>query len=61
MPGGGAMFLTIARTKLGDENRWPEIYLLNPSFETTNLIPGGTVLRMPGDAKLDPADIPVSQ
>ena len=60
VPGGGAMFLTIARTKLGDENRWPEIYQLNPSFEPINLIPGGTVLRMPGDAKLDPADVPVS-
>jgi hypothetical protein len=61
VPGGGAMFLTIARTKLGDENRWPEIYRLNPSFEPTNLVPGGTVLRIPGDAKLDPADIPVAQ
>ena len=61
VPGGGAMFLTIARSKLGDENRWPEIYRLNPSFEPTNLVPGGTVLRMPGDAKIDPADVPAAQ
>ena len=56
------MFLTIARARLGDENRWPEIYQLNPGFDPpTNLIPGGAVLRMPGDAKIDPADVPAGQ
>jgi hypothetical protein len=56
--GGGAMFLTIARSTLGNDERWPEIYRLNPSFDPTKFIPGGTVLRMPGDAKIDPADAP---
>ncbi len=59
--GGGAMFLTIARSTLGDDNRWPEIYRLNPSFDPKDPVPGGTVLRMPGDAKIDPADVPAGQ
>ncbi len=60
--GSGEMFLTIARTRLGDENRWPEIYQLNPAFDPpTNLIPGGSILRMPGDAKIDPMDVPSGQ
>lgn len=56
--GSGEMFLTIARNTLGNEERWPEIYLLNKGFETTKFIPGGTILRLPGDAKVDPADAP---
>ena len=54
--GSGEMFLTIARNTLGDESRWPEIYNLNKRFEPTVEVPGGSVLRMPGDAKIDAAD-----
>jgi hypothetical protein len=54
--GRGEMFLTIARNTLGNELRWSEIYQLNSRFEPTVEVPGGTVLRMPGDAKIDPAD-----
>jgi nucleoid-associated protein YgaU len=56
--GGGEWFLTIARNTLGNELRWPEIYILNRSFDSAKSIPGGTVLRMPADAKIDPADVP---
>jgi hypothetical protein len=55
--GNGERFLTIARNMLGDENRWYEIYQLNTRFDPKLEIPGGTVLRMPGDAKIDPADM----
>ncbi len=55
--GGGEMFLTIARNTLGNELRWPEIYNLNQRFQPEVAVPGGTVLRMPGDAKIDPADV----
>jgi hypothetical protein len=54
--GGGEMFLTIARNTLGNDLRWPEIYNLNQRFAPEVEVPGGTVLRMPGDAKIDPAD-----
>jgi hypothetical protein len=59
--GGGAMFYTIAQNTLGNGDEWHKIYLLNPSFDPQNPVPGGTVLRMPGDAKIDPADVPAGQ
>jgi hypothetical protein len=55
--GGGEMFLTIARNTLGNDLRWPEIYNLNQRFAPEVEVPGGTILRMPGDAKIDPADV----
>jgi len=54
----GEMFLTIARNTLGNEDRWPEIYRLNPRFDPKDAVPGGSVLRMPGDARIDPVDMP---
>ena len=54
----GEMFLTIARNTLGNEDRWPEIYRLNPRFDPKDALPGGSILRMPGDARIAPADVP---
>lgn len=47
VPAQGQMILEVARTTLGDGNRWPEIYRLNPSLQPQNPIPGGTQLRIP--------------
>lgn len=47
----GKHLLQIAQETLGDRNRWPEIYRLNPAVPT-NLIPGGTELRLPMDARV---------
>jgi hypothetical protein len=50
VPQGGQHFYVIARQTLRDEKRWPEIWQLNPQFDTTQLIPAGTMIRLPGDA-----------
>jgi hypothetical protein len=41
----------IARNTLGDDQRWGEIYNLNPQLRA-DLIPEGTDVRLPTDAKL---------
>jgi hypothetical protein len=49
-PGGEHMW-EIARDHLGDGRRWSEIYRLNPSIPPEQPVPGGTVLRLPADAR----------
>jgi hypothetical protein len=44
------MLLDIARRTLGDENRWVEIYRLNPRIDPKDPVPAGSELRMPPDA-----------
>lgn len=44
--------MQIAQQTLGDSRRWPEIYRLNPSLQPQNLIPSGTELRLPVDARV---------
>lgn len=58
VPATGEMFLTIARNTLTDENRWPEIYRLNPRFDPKDIVPGGSILRMPSDARINATDAP---
>ena len=59
--GGGSHLYTIASDQLGNKERWAEIYKLNLRFDPAFPVPGGTVLRLPGDAKIDPADAAPAQ
>jgi hypothetical protein len=54
----GEGFYEIARRTLGSGDRWPEIYRLNQRYDPKNAVPGGTELRLPADARVDPADVP---
>jgi hypothetical protein len=58
VPGNGAMILDIARRTLGTGDRWPEIYRLNPKIDPRVLIPGGTELRLPSDARVETTNPP---
>jgi hypothetical protein len=51
VPPGGISMRAIARNTLGDDQRWGEIYNLNPQLRA-DLIPEGTDVRLPTDAKL---------
>jgi hypothetical protein len=42
----------IAKEVLGDANRWPEIYRLNPQVAPEGFIPVGTELRLPAGAQV---------
>lgn len=55
---GGEMIREIARRTLGNAERWSEIYLLNQGFDPKEPIPGGSQLRLPKDARVDPQDRP---
>jgi hypothetical protein len=44
---GGERLYEIARGVLGDGNRWPQIYRLNPDVQPAYPIPAGTVLKLP--------------
>lgn len=52
VPPGGMSLKTIARTKLGNEQRWRDIYDLNPQYQDASLVlPAGTELKLPPDAR----------
>jgi len=55
---GGEMFRDIARTTLGDPERWAEIYRLNPRFDPAEPIPASTELRVPNPARADARPTP---
>src|SRR5207245_8041992 len=55
---GGEMLREIARHTLGDADRWTDIYRVNPRVDPKELIPSGSQLRLPRDARIDPQDIP---
>ncbi len=51
----GDTLAKIAREKLGDEDRWPEIFVLNRALiRHPNRIVRGQVLILPGDTPMDP-------
>ena len=52
VPPGGISMRAIARNYLGNDQRWTEIYNLNPSLTKPDFIPEGTEVRLPADAKL---------
>jgi hypothetical protein len=45
--GTGEMIRDIARRTLGDAERWPEIYRLNPNIDPKEAVPTGSELRLP--------------
>jgi LysM domain len=47
----------IAARTLGNAERWPEINQLN-RFDPAYPIPAGTILQLPADARVEPADMP---
>jgi len=51
VPTEGLSLPTIARHLLGNEQRWIEIYDLNPDVNASR-VPAGTELRLPADARL---------
>jgi hypothetical protein len=48
--GSGEMIRDIARRTLGDADRWPEIYRLNPNIDPKEAVPAGSALRLPAGA-----------
>jgi nucleoid-associated protein YgaU len=46
----GDLLRSIARTQLGDENRWKEIQSLNPSVDPSKLVVGATI-KLPASAE----------
>jgi hypothetical protein len=56
--GQGESMREIARATLGNAERWSEIYNLNHDFDPMLRIPGGTVLNLPNDARVDAANMP---
>ncbi len=48
-PTGGETLREIARKKLGDGERWTEILKLNPDVRPESVVPGGTMIRLPGE------------
>jgi hypothetical protein len=51
VPPGGISMKAIARNFLGNDQRWTEIYNLNPHLKPDS-IPEGTDVRLPTDARL---------
>ncbi|MCS6865053.1 MAG: hypothetical protein RMJ56_11790 [Gemmataceae bacterium] len=47
VPPGGLTMKDIARRMLGSEQRWSEIWDLNPQYSPSALLPAGTELKMP--------------
>lgn len=54
----GERYFEIAKRTLNDGSRWWEVYMLNKSHSPQEIIPAGTVLRMPVNAVIDSADQP---
>lgn len=54
----GEMIRDIAGRTLNNRDRWIEIYKLNMRFNPEYPVHEGTVLRLPNDARVDPADRP---
>jgi len=50
VPQGVTTMMAVAKLTLGDENRWPDIYLLNPQLLPSRL-PAGSELKLPPDAR----------
>ena len=48
----------IARRTLGNSERWADVYRLNPNFRPDALVPGNSVLNLPAEAHVDPANMP---
>lgn len=51
--GNGEWFRDIARNILKDGDRWWDIARLNTQYDPARLVPAGTLLRVPSDARID--------
>ena len=51
VPAGGMTMGSIARDTLGSPNRWQDIYAVNPSLSPGDVLPAGTVVKIPADVK----------
>jgi nucleoid-associated protein YgaU len=52
IPQGGMSMRAVARWALGNEQRWTEIYDLNPQHTKPDaILPAGTELKLPADAR----------
>jgi nucleoid-associated protein YgaU len=47
VPTGGLRMAEIARMTLGSPTKWQEIYDINPSISPSDLLPAGTVVKIP--------------
>jgi phage tail protein X len=56
--GGGESMWKVAERALGNGERWPEIYKLNPGYASERPIPAGTQLKLPADAVVPPENAP---
>jgi hypothetical protein len=54
----GEMLWDVAQRTTGRNDRWAEIYALNPQLNPQQPIPGGTTLRLPADASVPPSNRP---
>jgi hypothetical protein len=51
IPAGSGMSMKgVAKFTLGNEQRWQDIYFLNPGLRPDELLPPGTELKLPSDA-----------
>jgi hypothetical protein len=51
VPQGGMSMRGVARLILGNEQRWRDVYDLNPQLRPDEILPAGTELKLPADAR----------
>lgn len=49
VPAGGMRMPDIARAALGNPSRWKDIYNLNPQLPTDEVLPAGTLVKLPAN------------
>jgi nucleoid-associated protein YgaU len=54
----GEWMRDIARTTLGNGDRWTDVYRLNPGFKPDMPVPANTVLSLPAEARVAPTNMP---
>lgn len=52
VPPGEMSLRDVARLTLGSDQRWEEISRLNPQVQPEGIIPEGTILLLPADARI---------
>ncbi|HSQ58425.1 MAG TPA: hypothetical protein VLM40_22075, partial [Gemmata sp.] len=52
VPTGGMSMRGVARLTLGTEQRWNDIYILNPHLKPDQILAAGTELKLPPEARL---------